>query len=158
VVLVGTHKPAAVVSGTLGVSPVNVSADGTPVMAFRDPRTNAVRAFSRRVVDDLAPTFALHPDPRRKPDAVFIDADTNTSWNVAGVAVDGAKEFRGRKLSPVPAEDDLYWGVMKHWYPELRLVVGESQTAEVVRASEVLKATEPRSTPRRGSRRAAASR
>lgn len=138
VVLVGTHKPVAVASGSLGVSPVNVSADGAPVMAFREPLTKVARAFSRRVVDDLAPTFALHRGHKRKPDATFIDADTNSSWNTSGVAIDGSKDYRGRKLSPVPAEDDLYWGVMKHWYPDLQLVEAEPQSEGAVQAADAV--------------------
>jgi hypothetical protein len=33
--------------------------------------------------------------------------------------VDG--ERRGQKLIPIEAEPELYWGVMKHWYPALKL-------------------------------------
>jgi hypothetical protein len=164
VVVVGTQKPVAVASGGLGVSPVNASADGTPVMAFRDPQTNVARAFSRRVVDDLAPTFALHRGPRRKADAMFIDADTNSSWNTSGVAVDGTKDYRGRRLSPVPAEDDLYWGVMKYWYPDLQLVEAAPQSEDAVQTAGAVKTNTAsvvrpaRSAPQRASGRRASPR
>jgi hypothetical protein len=52
---------------------------------------------------------------------LFIDTDTNSGWSTTGVAVEGKKEFRGKRLAPVPVEDELYWGVMKYWYPELQL-------------------------------------
>jgi hypothetical protein len=50
---------------------------------------------------------------------VYVDADTDTGWNGEGVAVDGPR--KGQKLVPVSAEPDLYWGVMKYWYPALEL-------------------------------------
>ena len=42
------------------------------------------------------------------------------------MVVEGKKEFRGKRLPPVPVEDDLYWGVMKYWYPELQLTSVET--------------------------------
>ena len=119
VAIVGVHRPAAMLSASLGAAPVNLSADESPVLVFRDPLTNVARAF-RRKVDDLSPRFKLSRDTSRK-DVIFIDTDTNSGWNAAGVAVEGKKEFRGKRLPPVPVEDELYWGVMKHWYPGLQL-------------------------------------
>ena len=111
-------------SASLSSAPLNLSADDTPVLAFRDPLTNVARAF-RRKVDDLSPRFKLNRDSSRK-DVLFIDTDTNSGWSAAGVAVEGKKEFRGRRLAPVPVEDELYWGVMKYWYPELQLTSVEN--------------------------------
>jgi hypothetical protein len=51
--------------------------------------------------------------------AAFIDNYTETAWSLAGVAMDG--EYKGRKLTPVPVEEGLTWGVMKYWYPKLEL-------------------------------------
>jgi hypothetical protein len=132
VVVVGTSSPAAVAEKDLGAAPVNLTADGTPVLTFRDGRTLAARAFARRV-DDLSPRFTLNRDPARAAKgAAFVDSDTDSGWNADGVAVDAKKEYRHRKLAPVVVEDGLYWGVMKHWYPNLELARVEAAPAVAV--------------------------
>lgn len=130
VVVIGTEKPAAVRSSSLTAAPLNLSADSVPVVAFRDPATGAVRGFRRRV-DDLSPRFKANKDPARKG-VHIVDTDTNTGWNVAGVAVHGKKEFRGKRLSPVVVEDELYWGVMKFWYPDLQLTTVGARAPQTV--------------------------
>jgi hypothetical protein len=129
VVVVGTSSPVALASGELRAAPVNVTADGAPVVTFRDPTSQLVRAFARKV-DDLSPQFKPCRDPARvTKGAVLVDLDTNSGWNADGVAVDAKKEFRNRKLPPVVAEDGLYWGVMKYWYPQLELTAVDQASA-----------------------------
>ncbi len=54
--------------------------------------------------------------------AVFLDVATNSVRNLQGPAIDGDPAIRGSKLTPIPGiEEDLYWNVMKHWYPDLQL-------------------------------------
>ena len=118
-VVVGTQRPAAVLSASVGAAPLNLSADGQPVLVFRESLTGVVRGFARKV-DDLSPRFRPNRDPARK-DVAFIDSDTNSGWSAAGVAIEAKKEFRGKRLPVVPVEDELYWGVMKFWYPELEI-------------------------------------
>ena len=131
VVVVGTKSPAAVAARELAAAPVNLTADASPVLTFRDPRTQVVRAYSRKV-DDLAPRFRLNRDAARAGrGAVFVDADTDSGWDAEGVAVDAKKEFRGKRLAPVVVEDGLYWGVMKHWYPKLELARVDAPPAPV---------------------------
>lgn len=130
VVVLGTIEPAAVAAHELHGAPVNLTADGSPVMTFRDPRTKGVRGFARKV-DDLSPRFKLNADVTRAgKGAHLVDLDTNTAWSAGGVAVDAKKQFRGKRLSPVVAEDGLYWGVMKYWYPKLELAAVELEAAE----------------------------
>ena len=124
VVVVGTERPAALLSASLGAAPVNLTADAQPVLAFRDPTTGVARGF-RRSVDDLTPRFKAGRDPNHKG-VLFFDSDTRSGWNAAGVAVDAKKEFRGKRLPVVPVEDELYWGVMKFWYPDLQIASAES--------------------------------
>ena len=127
VVLVGSEKPAAIASNALGGNPLNVTADGVPVVVFRDPESGAVRAFRRRF-DDLTPRFRANRDANRKG-VVLIDADTNSGWSAAGVAIEARREIKGKRLTPVPAEDELYWAVVKHWYPQLQLTGAEAGPA-----------------------------
>ena len=121
VVVVGGNEPSAVPSASVTAAPFNTRADGKAVFVFRDPRTGIVRAYDRQLDDaDLTPVFRANTDPRRAG-AAFVDADTGTGWSLDGIAVTGKKEYRGRRLASVRAEDGLYWGVMKHWYPELSM-------------------------------------
>jgi hypothetical protein len=101
----------------LGANPINFNAGDTPVFVFRDPQGFA-RAFDRRIDVDLMPPFRTARGAGRKG-AAFIDAYTDTAWSVAGVAMDG--DLKGRKLTPVPIEEDLTWDVMRYWYPKLEL-------------------------------------
>jgi hypothetical protein len=91
----------------------------TPVLLFRD--STAVQGFDRHVEEDLSPRFSPWSDTKH-PDVSLIDSDTETKWSSEGVAVDGPKETHGKKLTPVLADDELYWGVMKFWYPNLQWV------------------------------------
>jgi hypothetical protein len=151
VVVVGTTSPAAVASQDLNLAPLNLTADGAPVLAFRDRRHLAARAFARRV-DDLSPRFKANRDPARAARGVaFVDTDTDTGWSADGVAVDAKREYRGKRLQPVVVEDGLYWGVMKHWYPDLELAAGEAApvVAEATPAP-VAPTTAPAAKARRG--------
>jgi hypothetical protein len=118
IALVATTQPAAaVVPDELGSKPINLNAGDTPVFVFRDP-DGVARAFDRHVDIDLMPQFRTARGEGRKG-AAFIDNYTETAWSLAGVAMDG--EHKGKKLTPVPIEEGLTWGVMKYWYPKLEL-------------------------------------
>jgi hypothetical protein len=114
-------RPVAVESQRISTRPVNLSVGGAAILLFRDPVSNQVRAFDRRLEEDLIPQFKLNRDERRRPQAYLIDADTNTGWSVQGIAVDGNSSRKGQKLRALAVEDNLYWGVMKYWYPDLIL-------------------------------------
>jgi hypothetical protein len=120
VVLVGSGTPLAVHSDDITVKPLNVTAGELPVLLFRDKSTGRVHAFDRRIEKDLIPQFAASTDPRRK-NVFMTDSDSNTGWNAAGVAVDGDKQFRGRRLTPVQVQEDVSWPAAKFWYHDLRL-------------------------------------
>jgi hypothetical protein len=117
IAIVATTQPAAVLPEELDANPINITTGDTRVFVFRDP-TGVARAFDRHVEPDLMPPFRTARGEGR-PGAAFIDLYTETAWSVAGVAMDG--ELKGRKLTPVPIEEGLTWGVMKYWYPKLEL-------------------------------------
>ncbi|MGB7160060.1 MAG: DUF3179 domain-containing (seleno)protein [Tepidisphaeraceae bacterium] len=117
IAIVATTQPAAVLPEELNANPLNLNAGDSPAFVFRDPN-GALRAFDRHVEPDLMPPFRTARGEGRKG-AAFIDNYTETAWSLAGVAMDG--ELKGRKLTAVPVEDDLSWGVMKYWYPRLEL-------------------------------------
>lgn len=117
IALVATAQPAAVLPEALNANPINLNAGDTPVFVFRDPQGIA-RAFDRHVESDLTPRFRTARGEGRKG-AAFIDNYTETAWSVEGVALDG--DLKGRRLAPIPLEEDLAWGVMKRWYPKLEL-------------------------------------
>ncbi len=117
IALVATTQPAAILPDELNANPMNINAGDMPVFVFRDP-AGVARAFDRHVESDLMPPFRSARGAGRKG-AAFIDSYTDTAWSVTGVAMDG--ELKGRKLTPVPVEEELTWGVMKYWYPKLEL-------------------------------------
>ena len=83
-------------------------------------RVNGIpRAFNRELPGDLIPRFSPIVDPKHK-NAAWVDSDTNSEWSDAGVVVAGPKEMQGVAMQPIPLDDDLYWNVMKFWYPDLR--------------------------------------
>jgi hypothetical protein len=120
VAVVGRSDPIAFPSELVTATPLNFNADGVPVLVFRDARDGSIRAFERKV-DDLRPRFRTNSD-RKRPKALFVDEDTSAGWDANGRAVDGPTEFRGKRLTPIIAEDGLNPGVMKYWYPGLKLV------------------------------------
>lgn len=118
--VVGTTQPSAVRTNDVGVEPLNLFADRTPVLLFRDGSDGPARAFSRQLDADTTPRFELVRKPK-KPGARYVDRDTESGWDVNGVAVYGPPDYKGKHLASVPVEDDLYWGVMKFWYPQIEL-------------------------------------
>ena len=114
VVLVGGDAPALLSAEMITSEPMSFSADGRPVVVFRDP-TGRVVAFDRHVENDLIPTFKRNTESRRK-EAYLIDSDTGAGWSAAGVAVDGPKEFRGKRLTPVVVQDQLDPAAVQFWF------------------------------------------
>jgi hypothetical protein len=119
VVVLATDPPLAVAAALVSPRPLNLGGS-MRVLIVRDPRTGNVRAFERRVAEDLFPTFAYRDELTTHPDAPLVDSDSNSFWTLDGLAVHGP--LKGEQLNPIPAEDALRWGAMKFWYPELQLV------------------------------------
>jgi hypothetical protein len=120
IAFIPTTQPLAIHDSDIALGPINTNAGTLPVLVFRDETTGITRAFDRRVESDLIPRFELNRDAKRK-DVKFIDRDTGAGWSATGVAIDGTADMKGKKLHPVEIEDGLYFGVMKHWYPNLEL-------------------------------------
>lgn len=127
--VIAATQPIAVPSDAVTKSAaLNLSAGKTTVLLFRQASSGTLRAFDRHIEDDLAPRFTLATDPKR-PEVALSDADTNTRWSSAGIAVEGPPETHGKRLTALPVEEDLYWGVMRYWYADLRLIEGAALTA-----------------------------
>jgi hypothetical protein len=126
VIVVNAKRPIALLPEQVTTAPLNARVGDTAVLVFRDPQTGEVRAFDRRVEEDLVPTFRANTDSKRKG-AAFVDPDTGSGWSLSGEAVSGKKEFKGRRLAPLVVEPDLPWGVMKYWYPEMELAAGTAR-------------------------------
>jgi hypothetical protein len=126
IAFIPTTQPLAIAEADLAAGPINTNAGTLPVLVFRDEVTGVTRAFDRRVEADLIPRFESNHDPKRK-DVRFVDRDTGAGWSANGVAIDGSPEMKGKKLRPIEIEGGLYWGVMKHWYPNLELFASPSK-------------------------------
>jgi len=113
--ITATTQPIAI---TIPIStrPLNLSGP-TPLLLFRPYIGASPKAFDRRL-NDLTLKFHPNTNPRR-PRANFIDSDTNSGWTMDGRAIDGP--LLNQRLNPIPLEEDLYWGPMKHWLPDLTI-------------------------------------
>lgn len=118
VALVATTQPAAVPSDIGADRPLNLSAGDVCLLMLRDAKTGELRAFDRRVNQDLFPRFSPH-HVKKKPQVAMIDSDTASLWSAEGVALDGP--LKGQRLRELGVEEDLSWDVMKYWYPQLQL-------------------------------------
>lgn len=117
IALIPTTQPLAIDAESVTSKPINASAGPTRLLIFRDS-TQRLRVFDRNVKEDLFPTFK--PITNKKfADAALIDSDSNSLWTMDGKAIDGA--LKGTQMKELHAEDELYWGVMKFWYPQLTL-------------------------------------
>ncbi len=119
VAVIATTRPVAVASEEIADAPINVPVADLPVLLFRDRTTGSLRAFDRRL-DNMTPTF-LPGGNSLRPGAVLADKETHTLWSAAGTVVESENPaLKGKKLARLwNVEDDLNWGVMKFWYPEL---------------------------------------
>jgi hypothetical protein len=125
---------------------LNLTSGPTPLLLVRI--NGIVHAFGRELPGDLIPRFSPFADAKHK-NVVWIDSDTNSEWSDAGVQIEGPKETKGLTLKPIPLEDDVYWNVMKFWYPELRMATdAEIVAATVVEKHPVEKPTARRRTTR----------
>ena len=127
IALLGDTHPVALESDSVGAEPMNLDVDATPIFVVRESADGSLMAFDRRLPNDLRPRFELAKS-RRVPGAMFVDPDTNSLWSAQGAWVAGLKELKGKKLTQLPVEDGLYWGVMKFWYPQLTLISGPKKT------------------------------
>jgi hypothetical protein len=119
--LFATTQPTAVLSDISIDHPLNLQAGETRLLLERDQKTQMLRAFDRHVKEDLFLTLTPLARPSRKhPDAVMIDSDTDSLWSLDGRAVDGP--LKGARLHEIAVDDGLYWGVMKFWIPQLKLI------------------------------------
>jgi hypothetical protein len=127
VTLIPSTNPVALVQEKLPAKPVNIEVDGVPMLLFRDPSTGLMRAYDRRFGALNSRFIANYSPTRARHGVAFLDVATNSGWNLQGVAVDGDPEIKGLKLRPIGGiEEDLYWNVMKHWYPNLQLLTPET--------------------------------
>jgi hypothetical protein len=120
VAIVSTRTPAAFNAAAVGETPVNAMFGNDPVLLIRDGFAGGVRAFDRRIDEDLFIKLKPYRNPR-KPGAIFTDDSSGSLWNRGMLAVEGGPEVKGKKLSRLMVEEDLYWGVMKYWMKDLQL-------------------------------------
>lgn len=114
VILVHTHPPAALLMGEYD-SPVHTRAGEIPIVLWRD--RGQLKAFNRTVDTDLFLTFRVRKD--RKGVEQLVDNQTGSLWTYTGRCTEGPLD--GKRLNPVTIEENVYWGVSREWFPDLRL-------------------------------------
>jgi len=120
IVFIQTSPPVALLSTQVTTSPLNLKSGSQPFVVFRDA-AGTVRAFDRRL-DDLTPRFTRSPVKRGAASttpADLLDSDTQTTWSEEGRSLAASGDMKGAKLRPLIADENVYWGVMKYWFPDL---------------------------------------
>lgn len=119
IILVRTKPPAALLMGDYA-TPTHTRAGDVPIVLWREQ--GLLRAFNRTVDTDLFLTFRVKKD-RRGVDQL-VDNQTGSTWTYTGRATAGPLE--GKRLNPVTIEENVYWGVSREWFPDLRLIRQEN--------------------------------
>jgi hypothetical protein len=122
IAIIPTTQPIAIATNDISTIPANLNDGSLSFLIFRDAQTGEIRAFDRKLEDDLIPRFRLNDKPGRR--AWMVDSDTNTGWDSRGFAVEGELGKDKRRLRAIEIQTDLSWGIMKYWIPELKLVKG----------------------------------
>lgn len=118
VALVEAPTRTAIASDKLNKPLLNTLAGKNRVLILRDPQTHQLRAFDRQVQEDMFPTFKPGSN-KQVPEAFMSETDSGSWWSADGKAVAGP--LKGSELKELIVEPDLYWGVMKYWYPDLEI-------------------------------------
>lgn len=117
VALVATNPPVAVLDRDVPLRPANFS--DPSIVVIRQRTTGSALAFDRQADNDLFPSFVSAAN-RRFPQAVMIDSDSGSLWTTEGRAIDGP--LKGRRLEEIETDDQVYYGVLRAWYPALRIL------------------------------------
>jgi hypothetical protein len=121
VALLATPRPLAVQANKIARDgePLNLTAGGANLLVYRERGTGRLRAFNRVISGDLFPKFRRKA-VSGKPDVAFTDADTGSLWSIDGRCLDGYA--KGESLKPVTIEEDLAYGTLKSFTPDLEVL------------------------------------
>lgn len=119
ILLLRTDPPVALLTGNYE-KPTYVRIGKTPIVVWTD--RGQLRAFHRTVDTDLFLTFEVRRN--RTGMEQLVDQQTGSVWTWSGRAVQGPLE--GNQLKPIPVEENVYWGVSREWFTDLRLIRPEN--------------------------------
>lgn len=120
ILLLRTDPPAALLMGNYE-KPTYVRIGQTPIVIWSD--RGQIRAFQRTVDTDLFLTFEVRQN--RQGVEQLVDRQTGSVWTFSGRSVQGP--LQGKQLTPVVLEENVYWGVSREWFSDLRLIRPENQ-------------------------------
>jgi hypothetical protein len=151
--LIETDPPVAIPTDAIGAAPANFTLGSTPVVLYQDSASGRVRAFDRHVEPDLIPLFAPSAGAKHK-NVFMVDSDSGSGWSARGVAIDGDKALKGKKLTALQVQEDVFLGPAEYWYPGLKLIESAPTTAPSIPENGVVKKPiTRRHTPRTHARR-----
>ena len=128
VCVVAATQPIAIPPDAITDKPLNLTAGQTPLLVVRV--NGIVRAFRRQVQGDLRPQFFTSVQPTH-PQIAWTDQDTGAGWSTDGTAIEGPPGVKGLRLSPIPVEEDLDWGIEKFWIGALTIPSAEELRAAI---------------------------
>jgi hypothetical protein len=114
VLLIHTTPPVAMLIGQSFDTPAVIQAGTLMLVVWND--ADQPRCFVRSVDEDLFLTFTPRVD---KHQLHYVDEQTNSVWLPDGRCIGGL--LKGKRLSEIPLEENVYWGVSKTWWPALAL-------------------------------------
>jgi hypothetical protein len=121
-VLSSIAHPVALQIGRFGGmgEPLNLTtAGGAHLLVVRTKSGGKPTIFERTIQGDLFPQFK-RKTISNKPDVAFVDSDTASLWNIDGRCLDGPA--KGEQLKAVRVEEDVPYGTLKSFYPNLELL------------------------------------
>jgi hypothetical protein len=118
ITFVATTQPIAIPTEMVNEKPLNLTIGKSSLLLVRI--NGQVRAFNRELPGDLILRFTPTTDAKH-PAVAWLDSDTHSEWNTRGEWILGPADLHGTALAPIPVEDNLYWNLMKFWYPDLHM-------------------------------------
>ncbi|MGA2583946.1 MAG: DUF3179 domain-containing (seleno)protein [Tepidisphaeraceae bacterium] len=119
VTLIESSPPCAIPDDAIGPDPINLANGDQRLLVLRDAASGLVHVYDRQVDVDLFPTFRPHRFAKF-PQAVMIDSDSGGPWTIEGRALDGP--LKDKRLKPMPVDDQVYLGVLRVWYPDIKIL------------------------------------
>ena len=114
ITLIHTDPPVALLDTQSISGPTSLTTDHASLVLWR--AGGQLRVFVSTIAADPL-TFIVKKDA--KGILKLMDRKTNSTWSTEGLCEQGM--LKGRRLTAVQIEPDVYWGVSKTWWPNLQI-------------------------------------
>lgn len=109
-IYIASDEPILIPADELGTDPANVGEGHSTALLLRDG--GQIRAFDRRVQEDLFPRFSRNSDRSRKG-VELVDSDTGSGWTATGACVEGP--LKGSRLRRLVVVEHVSASAARFW-------------------------------------------